>query len=85
LISRGVYPPAHEYVKHADRSHLTLVEVFRNLHVDDEEPLENGDADHEVHSAYIFYITSSGKCLWSFLMQITPYFCIARHVKLGLL
>ncbi|GLT52961.1 hypothetical protein SLA2020_262660 [Shorea laevis] len=45
--TRGVYPPAHEYVNHADRSHLTLVEAFRNLQVDGEEPLENGDADHE--------------------------------------
>jgi len=45
--SRGVYPPAEEYINHADRSHLTLVEAFRNMQVDDEEPLENGDADHE--------------------------------------
>jgi len=29
------------------------------MQVDDEEPLENGDADHEEVHAYIFYITSS--------------------------
>jgi coatomer subunit beta' len=51
-----MYHPAHEYISHVDRSHLTLVEVFKNMQIDGEEPLENGDADHEVHSAYIFYI-----------------------------
>jgi len=56
LHCRGVYPPAEEYINHADRSHLTLVEAFRNMQVDDEEPLENGDADHEVYSAYGFHI-----------------------------
>ncbi|XP_059457505.1 coatomer subunit beta'-2 isoform X2 [Corylus avellana] len=45
--TRGMYPPAHEYINHADRSHITLVEAFRNMQIDGEEPLENGDTDHE--------------------------------------
>lgn len=49
LFYRGSHPPAEEYVNHADKSHLTLVEAFRNMQVDEEEPLENGDADHEVY------------------------------------
>ncbi|CAL2245583.1 unnamed protein product [Prunus armeniaca] len=46
--TRGVYPPAEEYVNHVDKAHITLVEAFRNLQVDEEEPLENGEANHEV-------------------------------------
>lgn len=47
---RGVYPPAEEYVNHADKSHITLVEAFRNMQVEEEEqPLENGDSNHEVY------------------------------------
>ncbi|KAG6733793.1 hypothetical protein I3842_01G241200 [Carya illinoinensis] len=45
--TRGVHPPAREYVDYADRSHHTLVEAFRTMQVDDEEPLENGDSNHE--------------------------------------
>lgn len=37
-----------EYANQADRSHTTLVEAFRNMHVDEEELLENGDANLEV-------------------------------------
>ncbi|KAB1220145.1 Coatomer subunit beta'-2 [Morella rubra] len=44
---RGVYTPAQEYANHDDRSHHTLAEAFRTIQVDDEEPLENGDAHHE--------------------------------------
>ncbi|TYJ17985.1 hypothetical protein E1A91_A09G090900v1 [Gossypium mustelinum] len=44
--TRGIYPPAADYLKHADRSHMTLVETFRNMPTE-EEPLENGDLDHE--------------------------------------
>lgn len=49
---RGVYPPAEDYITHADKSHMTLVEAFRNMQIEEEEPLENGDFDHEVYSAY---------------------------------
>lgn len=54
-LCRGVYPPAEEYVNHVDKTHMTLVEAFRNLQVeeenlqmDEEKPLENGDSKHEV-------------------------------------
>lgn len=46
ITCRGVYPPAYEYLNHADKSQMTLVEAFRNMQI--EEPLENGDYDHEV-------------------------------------
>jgi len=46
---RGVYPPASEYVNQADKTHITLVEAFRNMQVEEEDqPLENGDSIHEV-------------------------------------
>ncbi|KAH6761184.1 Coatomer [Perilla frutescens var. frutescens] len=45
--TRGNYPPASEYVQHADRSTASLVEMFRNMQME-EEPLENGDLDYEV-------------------------------------
>ncbi|CAH2053584.1 unnamed protein product, partial [Thlaspi arvense] len=46
--SRGVYTAAENYPTHADKSSITLVEAFRNLKVEAEESLENGDMDHEV-------------------------------------
>lgn len=51
LLCRGKYPPASEYVKHADRSTASLVEIFRNLQMEEEEGQElpeNGDLDYEV-------------------------------------
>ncbi|CAN6927908.1 unnamed protein product, partial [Brassica oleracea] len=45
--TRGVYTAAENYPSHADRSSMTLVEAFRNLQVEEEGSLENGDMDHE--------------------------------------
>ncbi|KAL9268556.1 Coatomer subunit beta'-2-like protein [Drosera capensis] len=50
--TRGSYPPAEEYLNHADRSKVDLVEAFKSLQVVeeedlDDEPLENGDAAHD--------------------------------------
>jgi coatomer subunit beta' len=45
--TRSVYPPAEDYVNHIDRPHITLVETFRNMQIEEEEPLENGNLDHE--------------------------------------
>ncbi|KAJ6715238.1 COATOMER SUBUNIT BETA'-1 [Salix viminalis] len=47
--TRGVLPPAEDYQNHADKPHITLVEAFRNMQVEEEEPLENGDFDHEAN------------------------------------
>jgi coatomer subunit beta' len=44
----NVYPPAEQYINHADKPHITLVEAFRNMHIEEEEPLENGDSNHEL-------------------------------------
>nr|GLL35179.1 coatomer subunit beta'-2-like isoform X1 [Ipomoea trifida] len=46
--TRGSLPPASEYVNQADRSTINLVEAFRNMRMDEEQPLQNGDLDHEV-------------------------------------
>ncbi|KAL0397069.1 UNVERIFIED_CONTAM: Coatomer subunit beta'-2 [Sesamum calycinum] len=43
--TRGKYPPAVEYVQHADRSTASLVETFRNMQM--EEELDNGGLDYE--------------------------------------
>ncbi|KOM44545.1 hypothetical protein LR48_Vigan05g215000 [Vigna angularis] len=40
--TRNVYPPADQYVNHADKSHITLVEAFRNMQIEEEEHLDNG-------------------------------------------
>ena len=53
LICRGVYPPAADYLNRADRSQTTLVDAFRNMQIEDAEPLENGDFDHEVYYSYL--------------------------------
>ncbi|PAN25854.1 hypothetical protein PAHAL_4G329800 [Panicum hallii] len=49
---RGHYPPADEYLNHAEKSDSTLVEAFKRMQViEDEEPLdpaeENGEPDQE--------------------------------------
>ncbi|CAL5036678.1 unnamed protein product [Urochloa decumbens] len=50
---RGHYPPADEYLNHAEKSATTLVEAFKRMQViEDEEPVdpaeENGEPDQEV-------------------------------------
>ncbi|PNY10723.1 coatomer subunit beta -2-like protein, partial [Trifolium pratense] len=44
----NVYPPAEQYINHADKPHITLVEAFRNMQIEEEEPLENGESNHEL-------------------------------------
>ncbi|EEC72724.1 hypothetical protein OsI_06330 [Oryza sativa Indica Group] len=46
---RGIYPPAEEYIIHAERPNETLVEAFKSMHIHLEEVLldENGDDTHE--------------------------------------
>ncbi|CAI8601205.1 unnamed protein product [Vicia faba] len=47
--TRGVYLPAEEYLNHADKSHVTLVEAFRKMQIEEgDQPLENGDSNHEL-------------------------------------
>ncbi|KAJ1278472.1 hypothetical protein BS78_04G082100 [Paspalum vaginatum] len=46
---RAIYPPAEEYMTHAERSTESLVETFKNMHVHEEVlPDDNEDAVHEV-------------------------------------
>ncbi|CAH8358262.1 unnamed protein product [Eruca vesicaria subsp. sativa] len=45
--ARGVYAAAEDYATQADQPFITLVDAFRNLQLEAEEPLENGDSDHE--------------------------------------
>ncbi|GKC06809.1 coatomer subunit beta'-2-like protein [Tanacetum coccineum] len=45
--TRGTFPPAAEYVNYVDRSHINLVETFKNMKLDVDEHLENGELDHE--------------------------------------
>lgn len=47
--NRGIYPPAEEYMIHAERSNESLVEAFKNMHVHEEVvPDDNDDTLHEV-------------------------------------
>ncbi|XP_018492767.2 coatomer subunit beta'-3 isoform X1 [Raphanus sativus] len=46
--ARGGYAAAENYATYADQPFTTLVEAFRNLQVEAEEPIENGDMDDEV-------------------------------------
>ncbi|KAL4274077.1 hypothetical protein GQ457_13G013480 [Hibiscus cannabinus] len=41
--TRGVYCPAAEYLKHNDRSHMTHVEAFGNMPVEDDPQEQKGD------------------------------------------
>lgn len=58
-LCRGKYLPAVEYVQHADRSTASLVEIFRNMQMDEEEPSENGVLDYEVELKFPICLTSS--------------------------
>lgn len=53
-ICRGNFPPAAEYVQHADRSTASLVETFRNMQIEEDEHLENGGLDYEVEVNFSF-------------------------------
>ncbi|KAG6425374.1 hypothetical protein SASPL_115805 [Salvia splendens] len=46
--TRGNFPPAAEYMQHADRSTASLVEIFRNMQIEEDEHLENGGLDYDV-------------------------------------
>ncbi|KAL6628941.1 hypothetical protein ACP70R_028706 [Stipagrostis hirtigluma subsp. patula] len=37
---RGVFPPAEEYMIHAERSNESLVEAFKNMHVQEEDTVD---------------------------------------------
>ncbi|KAL8153116.1 hypothetical protein V2J09_010876 [Rumex salicifolius] len=41
--SRGGYPPAKEYLNHADKSRVDLVEAFKTMQMSEDQPLQNGD------------------------------------------
>ncbi|XP_062223733.1 coatomer subunit beta'-2-like [Phragmites australis] len=47
-LKRGIYPPAEEYMIHAERSNESLVEAFKNMHVHEEVPDDHGNTVHEV-------------------------------------
>ncbi|GAA0140697.1 vesicle coat protein [Lithospermum erythrorhizon] len=46
--TRGIYPPAAEYVNHTEKSTTSLVEIFRNMQIEEDEALQNGELDHEM-------------------------------------
>ncbi|KAL5975155.1 hypothetical protein ACLOJK_031834 [Asimina triloba] len=46
---RGIYPPAAEYLSHAEKANINLVEAFKSMHIGGEEThLENGGTGNEV-------------------------------------
>jgi coatomer subunit beta' len=48
-LNRVIYPPAEEYMIHAERSNENLVEAFKNMHVQEEMvPDDNEEYVHEV-------------------------------------
>ncbi|KAB1210447.1 Coatomer subunit beta'-2 [Morella rubra] len=66
---RGAYAPAQEYANHANRSHHTLVEAFRTMQVDDEEPLENGDAHHKCTHIFVTGYSTTKNRMQSNIME----------------
>ncbi|KAF9617296.1 hypothetical protein IFM89_035240 [Coptis chinensis] len=47
--TRGIYSPAEQYLNFADRLNINLVEVFKNMQINEEEaPVENGDLGQEM-------------------------------------
>ncbi|CAA7042741.1 unnamed protein product [Microthlaspi erraticum] len=54
--TRRVYPAAANYPSHADKSFTTLVEALRNLQVEAEEALENGNTDDDLSSSGAVWI-----------------------------
>ncbi|KAL1811400.1 hypothetical protein ACET3Z_021465 [Daucus carota] len=47
LNQKNTIPPAAKYVNHMHKSNVNRLEAFRNMYVDEEEPHQNGDLDHE--------------------------------------
>ncbi|KNA15992.1 hypothetical protein SOVF_093220 [Spinacia oleracea] len=44
---RGNYPPAEQYLQYAEKSKIDLVEAFKSMQIEEDQPLENGDTVHE--------------------------------------
>ncbi|VAI45381.1 unnamed protein product [Triticum turgidum subsp. durum] len=44
---RGIYPPAEEYMIHSERPNESLVEAFKNMHVQEEEDVHEEDIHDE--------------------------------------
>uniref|UniRef100_A0A3B6PM65 Coatomer subunit beta' n=1 Tax=Triticum aestivum TaxID=4565 RepID=A0A3B6PM65_WHEAT len=44
---RGIYPPAEEYMIHSERPNESLVEAFKNMHVQEEEDVHEEDVHDE--------------------------------------
>lgn len=71
---RNSHPPAAEYVNHINRSNVNLVEAFRNMHVDEEEPHQNGGLDHDVRvRAYIQFLTQNNEILENAFKYLKNY------------
>ncbi|XP_074275969.1 coatomer subunit beta'-2-like isoform X2 [Silene latifolia] len=45
--TRGSYPSAEQYLKYAERSKTDLVEAFKSMQIEEDQPHENGDVTHE--------------------------------------
>ncbi|KAH9622387.1 hypothetical protein KSS87_012785 [Heliosperma pusillum] len=45
--TRGSYPPAELYLQYAERSKTDLVEAFKSMQIEEDQPHENGDIMHE--------------------------------------
>nr|QEX51140.1 coatomer subunit beta'-1-like isoform X1 [Cymbidium ensifolium] len=46
--TRGTYPSAEEYLSHVEKLNVNLVESFKNVKINDDLPLENGESGNEV-------------------------------------
>ncbi|KAK9026810.1 hypothetical protein V6N11_039643 [Hibiscus sabdariffa] len=58
--TRGVYRPAAEYLQHADRSHMTHVEAFRNMPKGDEGSQEEAVVTMMQYSSMAMNLKKSG-------------------------
>ncbi|KAL2932459.1 Coatomer subunit beta'-2 [Bienertia sinuspersici] len=45
--ARGSYPPAEQYLQYADKLKIDLVEEFKSMQIEEDQPLENGETEHE--------------------------------------
>ena len=64
-MCRGHYPPADQYLNHAGKSDMTLVEAFKRMQVMEHEELEDAAEENGESDQLVSHVHSASYCPFS--------------------
>ena len=64
-MCRGHYPPADQYLNHAEKSDMTLVEAFKRMQVMEHEELEDAAEENGEPDQLVSHVHSASYCPFS--------------------